>query len=1009
VSVTIQDTSLPATSISGTTTICLGTSSTLTANGGKLGLGASWKWYSGSCTGTLVGSGTSVTVSPTSSTTYYLRAEGTCNNSICKNITITVLDTSTPAVRISGSSEICKSQNSTLSVSGGTLGNMATWKWYENSCGGTSIATGNSVVVSPPNSGTYLYYLRAEGFCNNTSCKSFALIVRDSSKAATAINGTTTICRGKSTTLTLSGGSLGSGASWKWYNNSCGGTFLGSGISITASPNTTNTYYVRAEGTCNQTPCVNSTIVVQDTSEPAIAINGNNTICLGQKISLNAIGGRLGINADWKWYTGSCGGTIVGSGITITVAPTITTTYYLRAEGNCNKTTCISATVTVQDTSTPAQAINGNKIICQGQNTSLTFTGGSLGNSANWKWYSNSCGGTYVGNGISVDLSPTKTTTYYLRAEGTCNQTTCLSTIVTVQDTSIPNSSINGTTNICIGQNSILTLDGGQLGKQAEWIWYSGNCGGTPVGKGTSITVSPSNTTKYFIRAEGICNNTICRNVTVVVNKAPKLSAINDTICFGEIARPSVSGGVTYEWNPKTGIDNPYNNKPYINYNSTISTTTTYQYYVKATDWNRCIDSVIATVVVNPLPKVDAGLNVGICPANRTLLKATGAKSYEWSPTTEIRTVNKDTASAAPKTNTVYRVLGTDINGCRSTDSVLVTVYPKAIAKAGKDDSICAGKSIILAGSGGIDYLWTGTNIVNATSSKPSVSPINSTNYILRVIDNNGCRSFDTVNISVIINPTPNISGKFIVCKNEQGTEFYSTKTTNRFEWALQNGKIQNGQGSSSISAHWSTADSIGKIEVTESLIQYPYCPITVSKKVKIGGTISPTPPQLVIKANKIETNIFICPNCDFEKYQWGFENKLSRNEISTCKDIIWCKYDKIDTSNNYYWVKVGADLNCQTKTYFNAPNVLNTQTAIINSAITIYPNPTSNSFNIESSRQFYKVEIYNGIGQLVEDVIFRESESNKLTINASNYSKGLYTIIIHENTGRVIKKILID
>ena len=105
----------------------------------------------------------------------------------------------------------------------------------------------------------------------------------------------------------------------------------------------------------------------------------------------------------------------------------------------------------------------------------------------------------------------------------------------------------------------------------------------------------------------------------------------------------------------------------------------------------------------------------------------------------------------------------------------------------------------------------------------------------------------------------------------------------------------------------------------------------------------------------------------------------------------------------------MGADLNCQTKAYFNAPIVLNNQEATINSTIKIYPNPTSNSFNIESSRQFYKVEIYNGIGKLVEDVSFMEPESNKTTINVSNYSKGLYTIIIYENTGRVIKKLIID
>jgi hypothetical protein len=836
------------------------------------------------------------------------------------------------------------------------------------------------------------------------------LTVRDSSKTATAISGATTICNGAGTTLNLTGGSLGSGGTWKWYSNVCGGTFVGNGTSISLYPSTNTTYFVRAEGICNQTPCVSTTILVQDSSEPALGINGDNTICLGQKTTLNVIGGRLGVNANWKWYTGACGNMIMGSGANLTVAPTKTTTYYLRAEGTCNKTECISFIVMVQDTSMPAITISGNKSICLGQNTTLTLNGGSLGDGANWRWYSNSCGETSVGNGLSVKVNPTTTTTYYLRAEGFCNQTNCLTTNVLVQDSSIPANTINGVNNICIGQSTTLSLDGGKLGYLAEWNWYADDCDGMRVGKGTNIKVEPNTTTKYFVRAESVCNNTVCRLLTVIVNETPKLTAYNDTICFGEIAKPYVSGGVAYEWTPKNGIDNPNSNKPSIVYTSPISVRNNYPYIVKVTDWNRCVDSVTVMVVVNPLPLVDAGQDVGICPTDRTLLRASGANAYIWSPIVEFRTFNKDTASVSPKLNTFFKVSGIDNDGCRNTDSVLVKVYPRAVARAGEDDSICFGKTATLLGSGGKEYLWTGVNLTNPNSSNPTILPNNSTSYILRVIDDNGCRGFDTVNIAVINNPTPTITGKFSVCKNERGTEFYTDRTSNKFDWKIKNGKIQQGIGSNLILAHWNnTSDTVGNIEVTETLIQYPYCPVTVSKTVKIGGTISPTPPELVLKANNIETKILICPNCEFENYQWGYENKSNRTEIVTCKDIIWCKFDKIDTAKNYYWVKVGADLSCQTKAYFTPPNYLNVELKNRDESIKLYPNPTSTSFIVESVSKVSKIFIFNSVGELVEDVILDDSSINKYTINTTTYARGMYVVCVFDNSGRTIKKLILN
>ncbi len=66
-----------------------------------------------------------------------------------------------------------------------------------------------------------------------------------------------------------------------------------------------------------------------------------------QSVTLIPAGGSLGTNAQWKWYTGSCGGTPVHIGDSYTVAPTTNSTYYVRAEGSCGTTTCRTIAVMV--------------------------------------------------------------------------------------------------------------------------------------------------------------------------------------------------------------------------------------------------------------------------------------------------------------------------------------------------------------------------------------------------------------------------------------------------------------------------------------------------------------------------------------------------------------------------------------------------------------------------------------------------------------------------------------
>ncbi|MBL7762183.1 MAG: hypothetical protein JNL23_02035 [Chitinophagaceae bacterium] len=129
----------------------------------------------------------------------------------------------------------------------------------------------------------------------------------------------------------------------------------GSTYSIASTTATdVNKYYrviVAASGNIGSTNCQYISpgyfLAAKTSSTAPTAIVKNKALaCPGDAITLKANDGTLGTNANYFWYTGSCGGTLIGTGQTVTVSPTVATTYYVRIEGDCNTTSCVSLNVT---------------------------------------------------------------------------------------------------------------------------------------------------------------------------------------------------------------------------------------------------------------------------------------------------------------------------------------------------------------------------------------------------------------------------------------------------------------------------------------------------------------------------------------------------------------------------------------------------------------------------------------------------------------------------------------
>lgn len=125
---------------------------------------------------------------------------------------------------------------------------------------------------------------------------------------------------------------------------------------------------------------------------------------------------------------------------------------------------------------------------------------------------------------------------------------------------SVAPTTIIGNNTICQGENTTLLVSGGNTGTGGTAQWYTGSCGESPIGSGTTITLSPPTTTTYFVRYENACNVTACQQITIAVNDIPTANAGDalTSICQGETSSPmggSVDGYATSgTWSGGTGF-----------------------------------------------------------------------------------------------------------------------------------------------------------------------------------------------------------------------------------------------------------------------------------------------------------------------------------------------------------------------------------------------------------------------------------------------------------------------
>ena len=190
---------------------------------------------------------------------------------------------------------------------------------------------------------------------------------------------------------------------------------------------------------------------------------------------------------------------------------------------------------------------------------------------------------------------------------------------------------------------------------------------------------------------------------------------------------------------------------------SSISSGQAGEYTLTVTDGNGCMNVATTTVEVLDLPNVTLfSQDTFLCIGDTTILTASGADTYEWTPAIGLSASTGAMVEASPSISTEYLVLGTDtLTGCQSSDTIFVVVNPLPIVEAGADTFACAGAPLQLGGSpeGGIWRDSTGNEILGGIYSE-NVPGTYSLYY--NYVDNNGCFNLDSLEVCVLNNPVAN-------------------------------------------------------------------------------------------------------------------------------------------------------------------------------------------------------------------------------------------------------------
>ena len=352
------------------------------------------------------------------------------------------------------------------------------------------------------------------------------------------------------------------------------------------------------------------------------------------------------------------------------------------------------------------------------------------------------------------------TTTFMVTITNPADTCVLTKSVVVVIPSKIAIDLIPDSLNACNGVPIALNPNGKQ-DPNLKYKWSPGRFLDDSTALNPKATINTAMEFKVTISDTRFANCMVMKTVFVKIPLVNELGRINDsiTVCAGVATGINSNGDARfkYEWLPIEGLDNPNIANP----KATVNATTLYT--VKITDSQLGNCSLSKTVKV----KVPPSFSVETTYKDSTSCTATsfklGVKSnnpnvkFEWfNGNTSISKL--DTVTVRPTAKTVYRVVGTDENGCQKSETV--TIDPAGLtadAIAPNNGIICQGDSVrlnvnVTGANQGLRYEWTPANQIQsgANTANPSIKPNTGVTFSVKVTNAQGCSVSDTVTVRVL-------------------------------------------------------------------------------------------------------------------------------------------------------------------------------------------------------------------------------------------------------------------
>jgi len=510
--------------------------------------------------------------------------------------------------------------------------------WYDDLFGGSLISTGDSLPITMGQNDTTFYIANYNGTCSSSSVPVNVFIFNGSQKPD--IIGNNFLCAGDTLILEV-------------YNPLVGVTYTWSGPGITAYDSTqlyvypittalAGNYSVTASNGFCTSLSDSITVVVNNPSVQAFS-SSTYTICQYDSIVLltdTLVGSYL-----WNNGSSSMSNFVSAAGI-----------YYYTYTDPIG---CIAYSDTTTLIVLPAPIFNpiADTSVCA--TTPLTFNA-TNDSTLIVNWYDDEFNFLFTGNSYSIS-SVTQATTLIVQVTDS-NGCTSLSDTIQINITPpIASPLISTSDSLCVG-DTLNLLATNLSGYTYYWNGPGGFSSSSTSPSIFPLTTGNSGTYSLFI-INGYCISDTA-SVEIEILSPPTLTASADvTICAGDTTILSATSSTgTYSWS--TG-----------DLSSTIYVTPigSTLYYVQTSNiCGTASDSV--TVLVNPLPYVNAGSDFTLLLGESGVLDGSGAGIFLWTPSTDLSCNNCSDPTFTITESHYFYLLITDRYGCTNSDSVFVSI-----------------------------------------------------------------------------------------------------------------------------------------------------------------------------------------------------------------------------------------------------------------------------------------------------------------------------------------------